>query len=199
MLASEGYSELAAAPILCDAHGIVKRATRFSIIGNAGSGKSTLAWQLAGAMDLALLDLDIVAWEPDRVAVPRSHAAAAADVNAFCRAYPQWVVEGCYPDLIATTLQYRPLLLLLDPGMDQCLANCRARPWEPHKYKSRAEQNRKLGALLAWVEEYYHRDGEMSLQTHEALFEAYRGPKQRLSRLPGPDFLPRGAVLAQAQ
>ena len=183
---------MAAAAILCDACGILKRTNRFAIIGNAGSGKSTLAWQLAGEMDLALLDLDIVAWEPARVAVPRPPDAAAADVHSFCRAYPEWVVEGCYPELIETALNYRPQLLLLDPGMDQCLANCRARPWEPHKYRSRAEQDRKLGMLLAWVEGYYHRAGEISLASHDALFEAYRGPKQRLSRLPGPDFRPRG-------
>lgn len=183
------------APDLCDARGIVKSTNRLAIIGNAGSGKSTLAWQLAGELDLALLDLDIVAWEPERVAVQRSHAAAAADVQAFCRSYPSWVVEGCYPGLIGAALRYRPVLLLLDPGMDQCLANCRARPWEPHKYKTRAEQDRKLGVLLDWVADYYHRDGDMSLTTHEALFEAYRGPKQRLSRLPGPDFRPRPARL----
>lgn len=177
----------------------MQRATRFAIIGNAGSGKSTLAWQLAGELDIALLDLDIVAWEPDRVAVQRSHAAASADVKAFCRFYPSWVVEGCYPDLIRATLKYRPYLLLLDPGMDQCLANCRSRPWEPHKYKSRAEQDRKLGVLLAWVADYYQRDGDMSLQSHEALFEAYRGPKQRLSRLPGPDFRPRSGLHQQGQ
>lgn len=192
MLASKGYSGLAGAAILCDARGILKRTKRFAIIGNAGSGKSTLAWQLAGEMDLALLDLDIVAWEPDRIAVPRPDAAAAADVHAFCRTYPRWVLEGCYPGLIAEALKYRPHLLLLDPGLDQCLANCRARPWEPHKYRSRAEQDRKLGMLMAWVEGYYHRDGDISLAAHEALFEAYRGPKQRLSRLPGPDFRPRG-------
>ena len=154
---------------------------RVAIIGNAGSGKSTLAWQLAGELDLALLDLDIVAWEPERIAVPRPRAVARADVKAFCRSYPSWVVEGCYPDLIAATLPFRPHLLLLDPGMDQCLANCRTRPWEPHKHKSQAAQDRKLGMLLAWVAGYYHRDGDMSLQAHEALFEAYQGPKQRLS------------------
>jgi adenylate kinase family enzyme len=169
----------------------LKRTNRFAIIGNSGSGKSTLAWQLAGERDLALLDLDIVAWEPDRIAVPRSRLDAGADVHAFCRRYPEWVIEGCYPGLIAGALKYRPLLLLLDPGLDQCLANCRARPWEPHKYRSRAEQDAKLGMLLAWVEGYYHRDGQISLASHEALFEAYRGPKQRLSRLPGPDFRPR--------
>jgi adenylate kinase family enzyme len=176
---------------VCDARAIVKRLNRFSIIGNAGSGKSTLAWQLAGQRNLALLDLDIVAWEPERVAVPRPFPVAAADVRDFCRAYPEWVVEGCYPGLIDVALDFRPLLLLLDPGLDQCVANCRARPWEPHKYRSRAEQDRKLGMLLAWVEGYYHRDGDISLQAHEALFAAYRGPKQRLSRLPGPQFQPR--------
>lgn len=168
---------------------MVKAATRVAIIGNAGSGKSTLAWQLAGELDLALLDLDIVAWEPDRVGVQRSHAAARGDVRSFCRSYPSWVVEGCYPNLIAATLRHRPHLILLEPGMDQCLANCRARPWEPHKHKSRAEQDRKLGLLLAWVAGYYRREDDMSLKTHEALFEAYDGSKQRLSRMPGPDFV----------
>ncbi len=37
---------------------------RIAIFGNSGSGKSTLANWLAESADLAVLDLDTVAWEP---------------------------------------------------------------------------------------------------------------------------------------
>ena len=37
---------------------------RIAILGNSGSGKSTLANWLAESADLAVLDLDTVAWEP---------------------------------------------------------------------------------------------------------------------------------------
>ena len=56
---------------------------RIAIVGNSGSGKSTLARQLAEIHSLPLLDLDTVAWEPGRVAVPRSPAKATAELNAF--------------------------------------------------------------------------------------------------------------------
>jgi hypothetical protein len=96
--------------------------------------------------------------------------------------------------LIAAALPFGPRLILLDPGEDQCLANCRARPWEPHKYPSREEQDANLESLLAWVSAYYTRDGDMSMTAHRALFEAHEGPKTELLRLPvldepAPDLL----------
>jgi hypothetical protein len=136
---------------------------------------------LAAAHSLSTLDLDTVAWELDRVAVPRSDAAAAADVRAFCTSNQRWVVEGCYAGLVQHALECSPILLFMDPGMEACLSHCRQRPWEPHKYASKAEQDAKLEFLLAWVREYYTRDGDLSLGAHEALFEAYGGPKRRLT------------------
>jgi adenylate kinase family enzyme len=159
---------------------------RIAIVGNSGSGKSTLAQRLAAGTDAATLDLDTVAWEPGKVAVPRDPAAAAADVEAFCATHEAWVVEGCYASLVAATFEHQPLLLFLDPGLEQCLANCRARPWEPHKYASKAEQDERLAFLLQWVAEYYTREGDLSLAGHQALFDAYAGPKQHLRDLATP-------------
>ncbi len=161
---------------------------RIAIIGNSGSGKSTLARRLAAFYAAQVLDLDTVAWEPGEIARPRSPVEAAAEVRRFCDAAERWIVEGCYATLVGVALEYEPHLLFLDPGLEQCLANCRARPWEPHKYSSKAEQDEKLAFLLSWVADYYRRDGEMSHPGHHALFQSYTGPKQHLDELPGRDF-----------
>lgn len=161
---------------------------RVAILGNSGSGKSTLAHRIATTAQATVLDLDTVAWEPGQIAVARPPAAAAADVQAFCASHADWVVEGCYASLIGATLSHQPHLVFLDPGLEPCLANCRARPWEPHKYASKAEQDRHLDFLLSWVAQYYHRDGDMSRSSHQTLFDAYQGPKSHLRELPGPQL-----------
>lgn len=163
---------------------------RVAILGNSGSGKSTLARQLAGRHGLATLDLDTLAWEPGKIAVPRPADAAAADVRAFCHGHARWVLEGCYADLIRVALADSPALLFLDPGEEACVANCRARPWEPHKYASRAEQDERLEALVAWVREYPERAGELGRAAHVRLFEDYAGAKEHLTGRPAPAYRP---------
>ncbi len=160
---------------------------RIAIIGNSGSGKSTLAGWLAARSGSPLLDLDTVAWEPKQIAVPRSAAAAEQEVRTFCAASPDWVIEGCYANLVAASLEFAPRLVWLNPGQAQCLANCRNRPWEPHKYASKAEQDQRLAFLLSWVSDYYHRDGEMSLAAHSAMYANFGGPKCELKLLPDLD------------
>lgn len=66
------------------------------ILGNSGSGKTTLARRLAVRHGVPCLDLDTVAWEPGRIAVPREPGAARDEVRRFCEASEGWVVEGCY-------------------------------------------------------------------------------------------------------
>lgn len=101
---------------------------RIAILGNSGSGKSTLAKWLVERSGAALLDLDSVAWEPDQVAVQRSEAAAEEDVREFCAPSSDWVVEGCYANLVRVALSFEPHLLFLNPGEDRCVSNCRSRP-----------------------------------------------------------------------
>jgi adenylate kinase family enzyme len=157
---------------------------RIAIIGNSGSGKSTLAAWLADRTGAALLDLDTVAWAPNSIAVARPAEEAENDVRAFCAAHPSWVVEGCYANLVQVSLRFAPRLVFLNPGERQCLENCRARPWEAHKYASKEEQDQRLDFLLAWVSQYYTRSGEMSLSAHSACFNAYPGKREELRSLP---------------
>jgi adenylate kinase family enzyme len=168
---------------------------RIAILGNSGSGKSTLARWIAGYTYAPLLDLDSVFWEPGKIAVPRSPEAATNDVRAFCVQSDHWVVEGCYASLIGTALEHAPLLIFLNPGVAQCISNCRARPWESHKYSSRAEQDQHLDFLLGWVGDYYTRDGDMSARGHMACFGAYSGRKVEVTSQPGLDP-PSNEVLA---
>jgi len=160
---------------------------RIAILGNSGSGKSTLARSLAAAANVPCLDLDTVAWEPNEPAVPRAEILARDDVHAFCRDHESWIVEGCYANLIDAALSHGPTLILMNPGLDACLANCRARPWEPHKYASKDQQDANLPFLLSWVAEYYTRGGPLSLAAHRDCFEAYSGPKRELTALPDVD------------
>jgi len=159
---------------------------RLTIVGNSGSGKSTLARRIAAEQEIDVLDLDTVAWEPGPARALRSTAAASADVRAFCEARDAWIVEGCYAGLVEATLGYLPELVFMDPGLETCLANCRARPWEPHKYASKAEQDANLGFLLEWVADYYSREGDLSFASHVELFESYAGSKRRVRSIGGP-------------
>ena len=161
---------------------------RVAVIGNSGSGKSTLARQLANANNAALLDLDTVAWVQGQIAAPQDPTIAAAAVEFFCLTNPSWVVDGCYASLVEVALNHQPHLIFLDPGEEQCVANCRSRPWEPHKYDSMVEQNERLPFLIAWVQNYYVRQGDMSHAEHVSLFESYAGPKQWLRTLPEANF-----------
>lgn len=153
---------------------------RIAIVGNSGSGKSTLARWIAARTGAALLDLDTVAWEPGQIAVARPTGAAEDEVRAYCRARERWVVEGCYANLVRAALDSGPRLVFLNPGEAACLAHCRSRPWEPHKYASKAEQDERLEFLLAWVSDYYRRAGAMSLAAHAALYADYEGMKHEL-------------------
>jgi adenylate kinase family enzyme len=166
---------------------------RVVVLGNSGSGKSTLARWL-GRAGISALDLDTVAWKPGQIAVSRPDEVARRDVEAFCSENASWVVEGCYTFLAEVALAFTPRLIFLNPGVERCLANCRERPWEPHKYASKAEQDRHLGFLLSWVRDYYSRGGDMSLRAHQACFERYSGPKIELTEFP--ELAPRSELLS---
>jgi adenylate kinase family enzyme len=154
--------------------------SKFLVFGNSGAGKSTLAKALQAQHGLAHLDLDTLAWDPVAVTVRRPIEDSLADIRAFVAREPSWVIEGCYADLLEHLLSHADALRFLNPGTEACVAHCRARPWEPHKYASKAEQDRNLEFLIAWVREYETRDGPLSLAAHRALFDAFTGDKLEL-------------------
>ncbi|MEZ6197861.1 MAG: shikimate kinase [Planctomycetota bacterium] len=169
---------------------------RLAILGNSGSGKTTLAHALAAHASLPVLDLDTVAWVPGEIAVSRDAETAGADVREFCSAHEGWIVEGCYAGLVGVALEMGARLVFLEPGVEACLAHCRARPFEPHKYASPEEQDARLAFLLDWVRDYYVRDGDLSLREHRVLFDRHSGPKLLIdTALPVADLVRRVTAL----
>lgn len=150
---------------------------RVIIIGNSGSGKSTLALRLATARRLAHLDLDTLASKPVMPPVRRPLADSARNVDAFTRANPHWVVEGCYADMLTLVLPVCTLLVFLNPGVEACVHNARSRPWEPHKYASKAAQDANLEMLIGWIKEYDSRTDTLSLGAHRSLYDGFNGDK----------------------
>ena len=70
------------------------------IFGNSSSGKSTLAKHFVKVQNLAHLDLDTVSWEKDDPIKRRSLSASLKDIRGFMEKNSQWVIEGCYADLL---------------------------------------------------------------------------------------------------
>lgn len=152
---------------------------KVAIVGNAGSGKSTLAREIQTKTGAPILDLDNITWDRQQIQRRREILDSEKDLSEFIGENKDgWIIEGCYGELIEKTLVHSPTLIFLDPGEAVCLKHCKNRPWEKHKYPSKAEQDRFLEFLLSWVSEYYRREGPMSHRFHLALFENYQGLKE---------------------
>ncbi len=154
---------------------------RVLIMGNSGSGKSTLARALATDHGLAHLDLDAVAWRHDAPTERRALEDASQQLDAFAREHRDWVIEGCYADLVELLLDRATELIFLDRSVATCQAHARARPFEPHKYPSKAAQDANLEMLLGFIADYPRREGPLGRAAHERLFEAFEGRRRRVT------------------
>ncbi|WP_189475228.1 shikimate kinase [Parahalioglobus pacificus] len=147
------------------------------IFGNSASGKSTLARHISASEGLAHLDLDGLAWTdsspPERLPI----SVSANGIDDFVTANTGWVIEGCYSDLIELVIAEASEVIFLDLPVAQCLENAKGRPWEPHKYSSKAAQDANLDMLLDWISQYTERDDTFSRAAHLALYEAFNGEK----------------------
>lgn len=149
---------------------------RVVVLGNSGSGKTTMARRLVEEEHLEHLDLDLIAWKEPGVRLPL--AKSVARLRRWIEAHPRAVIEGSYGSLAEAALPWCDELRFLNPGVEACVAHCRARPWEPEKYPTREEQDRTLAFLLDWVRRYDTRDDEYGLAAHRAVFEAFEGTKR---------------------
>ncbi|MCY7297143.1 shikimate kinase [Alteromonas sp. a30] len=151
------------------------------VFGNSGSGKSTLALQLKDAWQLAHLDLDSIAWLPQHPPVRKPLEAAHLDITHFVKNNENWVIEGCYADLLALVLDEATEVIFLDLPISQCVENAQKRPWEPHKYASKSAQDENLPMLIEWIGQYEQREDTFSRQAHRELFDRFDGTKSRFT------------------
>jgi len=118
--------------------------SKILVFGNSGSGKSTFSKQLARELGLAHLDLDVLAWlstsPPKRMPIEKSKEK----INDFIAEHDSWVVEGCYTDLLELLKHEASEVVFMDLTVEQCIANAKSRPWEPHKYASKEAQDANL-------------------------------------------------------
>ncbi len=153
------------------------------VMGNSSSGKSTLAKTMVSRDGVAHLDLDTLAWAatdpPERLPLVQSKAK----IKAFVGAHQSWVIEGCYADLLAMVAEAADQLIFMDLAVEQCVTNAKNRPWEPHKYESKAAQDANLAMLIDWIEQYPLRDDECALNSHINFYKRFSGPKKRMTKM----------------
>jgi adenylate kinase family enzyme len=147
------------------------------VFGNSGSGKSTLAKHLAIKDGLAHLDLDTIAWQavtpPERLSISASKQA----IDSFLTQHQNWIIEGCYTDLLELVTYCATQMIFLNLPIDACIDNAKNRPWEPHKYASKSAQDANVDMLINWISQYDKRKDTFSKIAHKKLFEAFKGEK----------------------
>lgn len=149
------------------------------IFGNSSSGKSTLAKEYVDNFNLSHLDLDILAWLNTNPPARKLLQDSADQISQFTERNKNWVIEGCYSDLLSLIIKQATEVIFLNLSVETCIDNCINRPWEPHKYQSAEQQNQNLEMLLDWVKQYQIRNDEFSLQSHQKLFNEFNGNKKQ--------------------
>ncbi|HBQ98991.1 MULTISPECIES: hypothetical protein [unclassified Roseofilum] len=154
---------------------------RMILLGNAGAGKSTMARRLISDRPIPRLSLDEIAWNPGPERKPLNESITL--LLSFIQDNQQWVIEGCYADIIEAALPYCTELRFLNPGIATCIDRCYQRPWEPEKFASPQEQQAMLQVLVDWVKEYETRSDEYGLSRHRALYDQFCGEKQEFTHI----------------
>jgi len=104
-------------------------------------------------------------------------ADSIASIDQFLADNRNWVIEGCYADLSEHAAGEANEMIFLNLSSEACIENAKKRPWEPHKYASKAEQDENLQMLLAWIADYGTRTDVFSKPSHERLIAGFNGKK----------------------
>jgi len=150
------------------------------IFGNSGSGKSTLAKKLATEHQCSHLDLDTLAWRSTTPLERTDLNEIEYTLENFFNNNPHWIIEGCYGDLINLISAKADEMIFMNLDIEACMTNARNRPWEPHKYESKAAQDNNLSMLLEWIQAYKTRDDDFSYASHRKIYDSFPGNKKMI-------------------
>lgn len=152
---------------------------RTVIIGNSGSGKTWLAKRLFTKAGGSVVHLDDVFWLPGGFNERRGPLEVSRFIDAK-RAETQWVVEGVYGNLASQFLPSALTLVWLDLPWHVCELRLKLRGSESKAHMGREQSDLGLQELIGWAEAYSSRRGSSSQAAHQALFEAFQGPRFRI-------------------
>lgn len=152
--------------------------SKIVVFGNSGSGKSTLAKKLCAAQSMAHLDLDTLAWKPTTPPERESLLTSEVKIAEFIDSNSAWVIEGCYADLLELVVPFADELIFMNLSVEQCVENARRRPWEPHKYESKAAQDENLEMLVEWIQQYTVRYDTFSQDAHRRIYDEFSATKR---------------------
>ena len=136
---------------------------------------------MSNSHTLGHLDLDTLAWKPTNPPERKPLAESEEEIRRFMGNNAEWVIEGCYTDLLELVAAESTDIIFLDIPIEQCISNARNRPWEPYKYKSKEVQNKNLEMLVNWISQYSGRNDTFSRASHLEFYENYQGRKHLFS------------------
>jgi adenylate kinase family enzyme len=91
---------------------------RIAIVGAAGSRKSTFALQLGEALDLPVIHLDTLFWQPGwRESLPEEWNEHVGELVRGAR----WILDGTYSDTLDLRLAAADAVIFLDASRWTCL------------------------------------------------------------------------------
>ncbi len=151
------------------------------ILGNSSSGKTTLAKDLSKAHDFTHLDLDSLAWEPSTPPERKPLSESALEITKFIDSNSNWIIEGCYIDLLELAAPYSNEVIFMNLSVEACISNAKSRSWEPHKYSSKEAQDANLEMLINWIIQYTERQDTFSETTHKRFYNEYLGKKSMVT------------------
>ncbi|MGX5200423.1 shikimate kinase [Aliikangiella sp. IMCC44632] len=131
---------------------------------------------------LAHLDLDGLAWKPSTPPERKPIDESWKEIDDFISANNNWVIEGCYTDLLDLVKNRATEIIFMNLSVEACQLNARARPWEPHKYPSKQAQDDNLEMLVDWIGQYDDRTDTFSYSAHLDFYESYSGKKKMITQ-----------------
>lgn len=150
------------------------------IFGNSGAGKSSLAKKLSQQLQCAHLDLDTLAWQQTTPVTRKPIEESFGLIDKFVQSNSDWIIEGCYTDLLTLVSDKSTEIIFLDIPINTCINNANNRPWESHKYSSKQVQDDNLPMLVNWISDYANRVDTFSYSAHKNFFNQYCGIKTKV-------------------
>jgi len=99
---------------------------RVLIIGPCGAGKSTLAQRLGPILDLPVIHLDALNWQPGWVMAPDEQFRARM-LDVLRR--PRWIIDGNYGGTVQLRIARADTVIFLDFARWRCVARVLKRVW----------------------------------------------------------------------